>query len=249
VPDLDTLRLHEDGLLWLSADEQQRLAGEFGQVFGDSGWRLRPTAAREMTLEGPVVDAEGPDPSWFAGQSLRELRLQGGEVATLRRLQAEIEMWLHAKSFVAQAGRERLRVNALWLWGCRFAATLARCQMTASASASPSTGESMVYANDLAARACAMAAGAHFSNLPESWPESRAKADCYAVLTVHGTAVTSQLADIEQHWLRPALEQRGNARQRILELVCGARRWTFGAAAKWRVWRRRRHWLPELLAC
>lgn len=248
VAGLDTVRLHGNGLLRLPPAEQHRLVADFGRVFAGSGWHLMATSARELLLQGPDTDADAPDPARFLGRSTRDAQLQGRQVAPLRRLQGEIEMWLHAADFRADTEAGRLKVNGLWLWGREFARPLD----------TPGDGDARrlrdvvgghLYADDLAARACAAAAGLMQSGLPEAWPaDARGDLDRYVVLNLRGSGVPAQLADIEERWLRPALAQRRAGRYGAVELVCGARHWVFDRLSAWRFWRRRRHWLPELLA-
>jgi len=245
VAGLDTLRLHGDGLLHLPLSEQQRLAAEFARVFAGSGWELLATDARELLLRGPMLSAESPDPARFLGQSTRAAQSRGPGTGPLRRLQSEIEMWLHGADF--HAGRSaRMKVNGLWLWG----RTIAR-PMSDSAAGSRA---GQLYANDLAARAGAAAAGIAHAKLPEHWTEARPAGthgggDLYAVINITGTDITTQLADFEQRWFMPALAAHNAGRFATLELVCTTRRWQVDRAARWRFWRRPRHWLPELLAC
>jgi hypothetical protein len=249
VAGLDTVRLHGMGLLRLDRADQCRLAEDFELAFAGSGWQLTATDARELLLRGPELDADAPDPARYLGQSVREAQLQGAQAAPLRRLQAEIEMWLHGAGFHGQSAGQRLKVTGLWLWGHEFAGPLTpRGQAYALRRAGVIGGR--LYADDLAASACAAAVGLTQSGLPDAWPqEARADLDRYVVLNLQGQAIPAQLADIEQRWLQPALRRRQAGQYRVVELVCGARHWIVDSLSGWRFWRRRRHWLPELLAC
>lgn len=245
---LDTVRLHGDGLLRLPLDEQHRLVAAFERTFAGSGWQLIPTDARELLLRGPDIDADAPDPARFLGRSTRDAQLQGRQVVPLRRLQGEIDMWLHAADFLGRAGHQVLKANGLWLWGRQYAGPLV-VHSQSYAQRRPGVVGAELYADDLAARTCAAAGGLAQSGLPEAWPEvSRADLDRFVVLTVQNAAVPAQLADIEQRWLRPALASRQSGRYRAIELVCGSRHWVFDRMSALRVWRRRQHWLQELLA-
>lgn len=250
VAGLDTLRLHPDGLLRLPLQAQQQLAADFARVFADSGWRLLPTDARELLLQGPALDAEAPDPALFRGQSARDAAPRGSGSASLRGLQSEIEMWLHEAGVYGTTQSPPLQVNGLWLWGRWLAPHLfTAASAAADGSRAVSEGRAHVYADDLGARASAAAAGvAHFS-LPEQWPTDERPGERYVVITVQGVNVSQQMEQLEQRWLLPALAALSTGRITTLELVCGLRHWRLSSGARWRFWRRRSHWLPELLAC
>ncbi len=246
IAGLDTLRLHGDGLLRLPLPTQQQLVAGFARAFDGSGWRLLATDARELLMAGPSLAAEAPDPARFLGQSTRDAQPLGMGVEALRRLQGEIEMWLHGADFHGSGAGARLKVNGMWLWGRSYAGLAADA---AHADRSPGQAGGRLFADDLAARGCAAAAGMPQSALPQRWPEDGPGGDRYVVINIAGSDVTAQLEAIEARWFAPALAACVAGRYASLELVCGTRRWQLDGAARWRFWRRRRHWLPELLAC
>ena len=250
VAGLDTLRLHPDGLLRLSLQTQQQLAADFAKVFADTGWRLLPTDARDLLLQGPALDAEAPDPALFRGQSARDAAPRGGGSAPLRQLQSEIEMWLHESGVYGTTQSPPLKINGLWLWGRWLAPQLfSAASAAADGSRTVSESRAQVYADDLGARASAAAAGVAHFGLPERWPADERPGDRYVVITVQGMNVSQQMAELEQRWLQPALAALSAGQITTLELVCGLRHWRLNAGERWRFWRRRSHWLPELLAC
>jgi len=253
VAGLDTLRLHGEGLLRLAHPTQLQLADDFARVFAGSGWRLIATDAREMLLQGPALAAEAPDPARFTGQSTREASPQGEGKAALRRLQSEVEMWLHGAEFHGGDGARRLKVNGLWLWGQSYARSLAHDAEDLMARPMGSVGHNQaaqLYADDLGARACAVAAGMMHAPLPERWADdSRPAGDRYVVLNVPGANVIGQVEQFAQRWFEPALAALGAGHFKMLELVCGGRLWRLDSGTRWRFWRRRSHWLPELLSC
>jgi hypothetical protein len=206
------------------------------------------TAARELLLRGPDVDADAPDPARFLGRSTREAQLYGGQPGPLRLLQAEVEMWLHSADFHGVAGQGSAKANGLWLWGRAFAGPLAK-QGDAYARRRPGVTGGQLYADDLAARACAAAVGLAQSGLPESWPDDpRSDLDRYVVLNLQGNGVPAQLEDLERRWLRPALQRHRVGQFRSVELVCADRHWVFDRLSRLRFWRRNQHWTQELLA-
>ncbi|HEX4377486.1 MAG TPA: hypothetical protein VHZ99_10095 [Steroidobacteraceae bacterium] len=117
---LDSVHLHPDGLLRLGDDEQQWLATDFARVFSDSPWRLEAIGKRELLLGGPVLAADGADPSTLPGGDPARGLPRGDGANLLRRLGSEVEMWLHDHPINRQrVARGEMPVTALWLWGAR----------------------------------------------------------------------------------------------------------------------------------
>ena len=122
VAGLDTVRVHPAGLLQLSGEDQRLLERDFATVFADSGWSLHATGRRELLLAGgPVLKPDAVrshDPALWLGADPREGLPAGPEASALRRLGAEMEMWLHEHPInVARRSRGTLTANALWIWG------------------------------------------------------------------------------------------------------------------------------------
>jgi hypothetical protein len=117
---LDSLHVHPDGLLLLEPAEQEALAVDFARVFADSAWRLQTLGRRELLLSGPPSAADGADPAGFLGLDPSAGLPRGEGAGALRRLNSEIEMWLHEHALNrARIARGQLPVTALWLWGAQ----------------------------------------------------------------------------------------------------------------------------------
>jgi hypothetical protein len=119
VAGLTRVHLGIHGILRLAPRELSALAAEFARAFGGAGHVVYPLPCGQLLLftagMPPCVSAE---PARAAAGELAELLPQGAQARTLRRLGAEIEMWLHAQPL--NAARERsgqAPVTALWLWG------------------------------------------------------------------------------------------------------------------------------------
>ena len=114
-------RVHLDhrGLLRLPVAEQAELAGAFAHTFGSSNHALRPLPAGEFLLDAPeVIPVAAHEPAHCVGAELAELMPAGATAAALRRLLAEIEMWLHAQPLnERRSKRGAARITALWPWG------------------------------------------------------------------------------------------------------------------------------------
>lgn len=121
---LDSVRLHPQGLLRLSADEQQRLVQDFARVFGEAPWQLLARDRRELLLAGPALAGSGADPATLLGADPSAGLPQGADAAALRRLASEIELWLHEHPVnVERQARAQLPISALWLWGAAGSAS------------------------------------------------------------------------------------------------------------------------------
>jgi hypothetical protein len=114
-------RVHVDrrSMLRLDANDQSTLAADFQRVFHDSGFELRPLDSGDFLVLGPQMPhVETLEPARSMGASIAHP--QGANVPgpALRRLGAEIEMWLHDHAVNHARGRRgEWPVTGLWLWG------------------------------------------------------------------------------------------------------------------------------------
>jgi len=127
---LSQVHLDHRGLLRLPAAELATLAGSFARAFAASGCALHPLPCGQFLLEAPgIAVVATSEPARCAGGEIAPALPRGAAAAGLRRLAAEIEMWLHAEVGGAASLGER-PVNALWLWGAAgHAAGLARAPL------------------------------------------------------------------------------------------------------------------------
>jgi hypothetical protein len=114
-------RVHLDhrGLLRLSVEEQAELAAAFAHTFGASNHALRPLPAGEFLLDTPeIIPVAAHEPARCVGAELDALMPAGVTAAALRRLLAEIEMWLHAQPLNERRSRRgAASITGLWPWG------------------------------------------------------------------------------------------------------------------------------------
>ena len=109
--------LDHRGLLRLPAAEQAQLSAGFAHAFFPCA--LVPLPCGEFLLDTPgIAPLAVHEPARCAGGELRELTSSSPAAAPLRRLLAEIEMWLHAQP-LNESRRERgaAPLSALWPWG------------------------------------------------------------------------------------------------------------------------------------
>jgi hypothetical protein len=117
VAGLTSVHLDRRSILRLSTDDLTALAKEFRRVFHDSGFVLEPLDSGDFLLFGPqMAVAQTSEPARAMGNSIADA-LGAGDPA-LRRLGAEIEMWLHEHPVNdARCRRGEAPVTGLWLWG------------------------------------------------------------------------------------------------------------------------------------
>jgi hypothetical protein len=123
VAGMSSVHLDRRSVLLLGSAELRALAQDFGAVFADSGFALHPLESGEFLLHGPPAEAANAstpviEPARAMGETLTAGMHTGGGQPVMRRLGAEIEMWLHDHP----VNRERsihgeLPVTALWAWG------------------------------------------------------------------------------------------------------------------------------------
>ena len=119
VADITRVHLPAHGILRLQPAELAALTASFRGAFGGSGLALHPLPCGELLLftagMPPLATLE---PARAAGGDLAQVLPQGRQAASLRRLGADIEMWLHGEPLnTARTQRGEAPVTSLWLWG------------------------------------------------------------------------------------------------------------------------------------
>jgi hypothetical protein len=125
VAGLSSVHLDARGLLQVELDVRQAMAEEFNTLFTESGYRLEALPSSGFLLLSPTV-ATPPtvDPARVLGASIGEALPAAAEAPALRRLSAEIEMWLHDHAVnQRRSNAGRLPITALWFWGGGVART------------------------------------------------------------------------------------------------------------------------------
>ena len=251
VAGLDTVRIHPAGLLELDAEAQRLLAKDFSRVFDGSGYSLHATGRREMLLAGAAPAAPNSacnsDPAIWLGADPREGFPAGVQGAELRRLGAEIEMWLHEHPVNrARSARGELEANALWLWGGGAPAVICAVRAAPAVTA---------WAEDAFVDGLARVRAVELDAPPEKWPCTTAALDLPGeLLVVAGTGAAARLnalPDVDRDWIAPALQQWQQGSIRTATLLAGERAITLPALNRlrrgWRGLRRPRPWWEILL--
>jgi hypothetical protein len=270
---LDSVHLHPQGLLRLDRAAQEWLVTDFARVFADSPWQLRGIGQRELLLSGPAIKASGADPAYFAGSDPSPGLPHGEGAATLRRLGAEMEMWLYEHPLnLERQRRGELPVTALWLWGAQpFPSTAAPSGVLESGAPQPShqvrdvpgvpgvpsvpgvaggpRAGARLYGGDTFAEALWRLQGGACAPLP-SWFDPALispDADCvilYPLLQPEG--LSAAFTQLERQWLPGALRAVSARRVSVLRLLIGARAYSLRWLDRARFWRSRAPWWETL---
>jgi len=240
---LDSLHLHPAGLLQLPAASQAELAADFSRVFGAAPWGLHALGARELLLSGAPLAVSAEDPAQFVGRDLGAGLPRGAAAATLRRLGAEIEMWLHGHriNLERQASGE-LPVSALWLWGAQPPAESARTLAMLPALA-------RFYGRDTYAEALWRLRRGRAEALPEQF-QAMARTGGATDVVLHPTlgsdGLGTALQRFEQRWLQPAMQALRARELAVIELLAGSHAYRLSRLNLKRFWRKSSPWWESL---
>jgi hypothetical protein len=113
-------RVHLDhrGLIALTPQEQALLAADFQRTFAP-GAELSALVSGDFLLRAPALaPLAAIEPARRAGMEVADALPRAAQAGALRRLLAEIEMWLHLQP-LNETRRQQgaLPVTTLWLWG------------------------------------------------------------------------------------------------------------------------------------
>ena len=241
VAGIDTLRLHPAGVLRFSDAEQASLAEDFARTFDGSGWELLATGHRDLLLAGPPQQPfDTLDPVSLLGQDPAAGWSRTQAAAPLRRLAAEVEMWLHGHALNHQReAAGQLAATGLWFWG-------GGAQPAALRARAPG----QLWADDAFAQGLWQLLGADAQALPDDLMAAPFVAEDLTVLwPLPGDDAVGALQRLERHWLAPALQQLQRGQRATLCLVAGGCSWTLTRPKLRRFWRRSQPWWLALRAC
>lgn len=239
---LDHVRLRDRGVLRVPLEQQQALQIEFDKMFGgDIG--LQSGFPSLLLRGGPRVDITTHDPARLLDSDIGH-GLPGGSAAAgeLRRLGAEIEMWLH--SCAVNAAREKAgqrRISSLWLWG----GGSVRSDLSG-----PNAFEHVPFqlqGEDDYVRALHQLVGSEKSwPVPGGFNELTGDAPAFVELAPMSGGASASLPELERNWFAPARAALSTGALEELRIVANDRVFTVRAHARWKFWRRRRNWLESL---
>jgi hypothetical protein len=119
IAGLTSLHLDRRSILHLSDAELRGLTRDFSQVFGDSEFHLETMGSGSLLMRSrEKITADTTEPARAVVSELRSTLPTGSNATVLRRLGAELEMWLHEHPVnQLRVARGELPVSTLWLWG------------------------------------------------------------------------------------------------------------------------------------
>jgi hypothetical protein len=251
---LTTVHLDPFGLLRLDAVAQDTLRASFERTFRDSGYRLVPTSSGVFLTAGPALtDIETADPAHHLGSSITEALPKGRDAPALRRLGAEIDMWLHEHPVNQARQRERRRsISSLWFWG--GGAPLRGSKIIANAAELPD-----VYSDDAYVTGLCRAAGRSvqplrhtFAAIAESHTERVAvvmpvfQADDSAPSGTRAVTPLEALERLDRQWIGPALAALNEGDFARVSIIANNKQLTLQRRDAFKRWRRVRGALAGL---
>ena len=245
IAGLTSLHFDRRSVLRLEDATLQELATSFGETFRGSGFDLRPLGGGELLLCGPEVSPPPTttEPVRMLLTSVAEALPMGESARALRRLSAEIEMWLHGHPVNDELARRGvLTVATLWLWG---GGTRASRPM-----ADPKEIADAAFGSDAYVRGLWRLAGGEARPMPVDWTtminEPRAQRALGVVEVaelLHANAswrLADAVTEIDRRLISPAVAAVRRGHLDRLVLLANDRRLSLRAADSWRLWRRLR---------
>jgi hypothetical protein len=226
----------------LEADSREQLRLAFNAEFGSPEVKLHAAGAG-WVLQAPFAAAANDgSPESLRGVALAREPAVSAEGRLLRRLGAEVEMWLSALPFnSARERRGKPPINSIWFWSgaiTRAMPALARVP-------------GGLFTN-LAPDAWMAGLSSHCSlpfRLARDWHEVRETRAAVVILQPDPSRdVTSMLPDWESAWLVPARNDLASGRLADLRLQIGATAWQLPAPRFARWFRRARPWWQMVAA-
>ncbi len=218
------------GILSLLPEEQQALARDFP----DPSMQLVPLSSGEFLLFQPPAPAvTTTEPARIASGHVAEALPKGEGASRLRRLGAEIEMWLHEHPVNrARASRNQLTISTLWIWGGGTGVA-----PRATLDTLPRAFGSDSYLHGLW-RSC----GGAPQPLPEQLDFTHDEGS--AVLVVEAGRMS--LAELDRRFIAPAVDAVRRGKMARVSLLANDRCLAMSSSAHRKFWRRQRHVLESL---
>ena len=248
---LDHVRLTDRGLLSLDAGERAAWCMEFARAFGPQ-YALHDVGERGFLLSGIArTDARTTDPARLLDADIGPGLPAGPAASELRRLSAEIEMWLHAAPLNAARERERQpRISALWLWGGGVEGS--HHEPAVVAPQATSSRDVYFHGADPFIVSLARSRGAVRS---EPWIGA-ASATYRDIENLALHAVVEQapmtgpaeqsLSSLEARWFTPLHAALSAGSLAACDVIANDRWFRIRPGGRWKFWRRRVHWLKRL---
>jgi hypothetical protein len=269
IAGLTSLHLDRRSILRLSRADLESLAADFNHTFGDSDLQLTPLPAGDFLMRGPAtLIAATTEPARAVAGDLDASLPKGNDARPLKRLGAELEMWLHASPLnETRRRRGELPVSTLWLWG-GTPSSIAGATPTPAGGVPASTSSSntrtggthtdsthtdsthtdLAFGNDSYLTGLWRAHGDRSRALPDRFADL--PADPHAQRAVFVLEVTSMLhlnpnwtvlevlADLDRRFVSPALAALGEGDLETIVLLANDTQWRVRRRDRLKLWRR-----------
>jgi hypothetical protein len=276
VAGLSSVHLDARGLLQVEREMREELAMDFNQVFAESGFRLEALLSAGFLMTGPrIEESDAVEPARILGASVSGVLPEASSSPTLRRLVAEIEMWLHSHRVNTERTRTgRLPITALWLWGGGEAREglaldmneeIFNTELTDTVPASAVRGAALAatakpiagvaFGKDPYLHGLWRASGSNARATPRSFDEVLGHTGRRAVFVLelsqafdehrHWT-LRDALADLDKRWIVSALEALRRRDVGRVTVVANDHRLSLGTRDPWKLWRMPRPALTAL---
>jgi hypothetical protein len=232
------LYLDRRGVLRLPRAELAALAAAFQDTFAVSGCSLTPLSSGDFLLRTAGIAAVATtEPARCAGNDVAEALPRGAAAAPLRRLVAEIEMWLHGQALnEARVRRGEPPVTTLWPWGAEGRAVQPERR---AGRATPRAFGADPYLSGLwhlQADVCR----ALPQRLEEVLADERACGVVLVLQTDSHYTLAQALARLDERFVSPALKALRRGEVSSVTLIANDTRVTLRRRSHLRLWRRPR---------
>jgi hypothetical protein len=248
---LTSVHFDRRSLLRLPRAQLEALAASFRDTFRGSGFDLHPLEGGELLLCGPsaALSAATTEPARMPLTGVAAALPAGEGSAALRRLGAEIEMWLHGHPVnEARLRRGELPVGTLWIWGGGASALVPCAAGGAIADAA--------FGSDAYVRGLWRLAGGEARPMPVDWAavigersarRALAAVEVAELLHANGSwRLAEAVAQIDRRLISPAIGALRAGELERLVLLANDRSLALRAADRWRFWRAKRTGLEGL---
>jgi hypothetical protein len=236
---LTTLHFDARGILRPPPEEMEQLALDFRQTFGST---LVPLDSGEFLLQTSAPPTITTEPARIATGHVAEALPKGEGAPKLRRLGAEIEMWLHEHPVNgARARRNEPAITTLWIWGGGDDVPIER---------TPAGALPRAFGSDSYLRALWRLAGGEAQKLPQQLDAAFSYAPGAVLVVETGRisrmSVSESLTEVDGRFVAPALQALRRGDLGRLSVLVNDRCLVLDSSAHRKFWRRSRPVLESL---
>ena len=238
---LDHVRLADRGILRLPPEQRAELMRDFQATFGPEAIIADNQEPAFLLQGGPASGLRTTDPARLLDADVGSALPEGDGAGNLRRLSAEIEMWLTGTR--TNAARERAglpKITSLWLWG---GGEVPARDVIPRGDAEP---RHLFGSDSYLASLATLAPNCARQPLPLDFASLGDCTDAYAVLAPMSGPRDESLSMLESNWCAPVRSALAAGALECFRLIANDRVFEVPARAGWKFWRPKRSWLESL---